>query len=358
MSLKQIDSFDGYQTAEIPTYWTDLANSGHASINTTVQRTGAGALSPAVGGVQDLNPQGNGYGNVIVGFGFYLAANPTNETAIYELTSSTTSLSTGTPAALFIGDDFLLYLKGTGGVTATNIAVSTQSALRLDQWYYLEWIGTLGSSKHHQLYVDGAPVFDGTVSTDPTNVQVTFLHQQIGRNGNLYDDFYFAVADSTGVTTALGDSSIFAQLPSGTGSFSQWTPVGSATNWENVAAIPFTSADYNITSTAGKIDTYTLQIISGSGSGVNNYTPSALANGDKILAADLVQRVSSATETTSINVEPFLDIAGSTFTDTADAWNPTGTLFTPQFTIYTTNPIAGAWTGTSINATQWGIEHV
>lgn len=351
MSLLYIDSFDGYPTAEVTKYWTSDAIVGSPTINTTSQRTGAGCMQPPAGGIQD---SGFEAGNTtwVIGCAFKAVGVPIGLQPLFEMIQQIAPLNTATRCGLYIGADLYLHITNQFGVT---IAVSTRSALSVNRWSYVEWFGSSALSGHHQIFIDGAIVFDGTLNTLGTGTINSVSNIQIGRGGGLFDDFYFATPDGHGVDAPIGDASIFARIPSGTGSFSQWTPNGSATNWQNVKNIPFTSADHNDANASNLVDSYKVAVISGSGSGVNGYTPSSEADNDVVSGVTLVQRVSQGTEV-AITVEPFLVVAGGTFTDTGNSWTPNS--FNPQITIYTTNPKNGAWTGTSVNATEWGIEHV
>lgn len=350
MSIMYIDSFDGYVGTEVTQYWTSQGIIGPPTVNTNSQRTGASCLQPSAGGVT-AGPWLSGGNSWYTGIGVFVQGLPVsaNSFPIYEFIFST-SIATDTPTGLYIGSDLNLYITNAFGQI---IASSTITPLRLEQWFFVEWVGAIGAVAHHQLFVDGGPVFDGTLNTISTQSPAigSYSTVQIGRGGGLFDDFYFG---QTGAN--LGDSSVFAQIPSGTGSFSQWTPHGAGTNWENVETIPLNTASWNEADSSGLKDAYTCAVIRGSGSGVNDYTPSALANSDLVPATQLVQRVSQGVES-GIKVEPFLVVAGATYTDGGDAWIPS--LFSPQETLYTTAPTTGdPWTGTSVNATQWGIEHV
>lgn len=59
--------------------------------------------------------------------------------------------------------------------------------------------------------------------------------------------------------TFLGDSRNYVLYPDGAGNYTNLTPTGSGTNWQNVDEVNIPSAtDYNGHATAGTIDTYTL----------------------------------------------------------------------------------------------------
>lgn len=356
-TILYIDSFDGYQGTEVWTngqYWVSNGIVSPPTVNTSSQRTGAGCLQPSAGGVIDNGWVGT-QSSWLIGCGVYMNQTPIGNFPVHQLIYINTLNQTATPTGLYIGPDYLLHLVDAAG----SSAVSTGSPLRTNQWFYIEWSGTMGLNQLNTITVDGAPVFSGNFSAQTvfgTQTLNSFTNLLLSAEAYLIDDFYFAIPTGTATIAGAGDASVFAQIPSGSGSFTQWTPTSpTGTNWENVETIPFSSSDYNQTDTSGKIDTYVCAVISGSGSGINDYTPSALASADIVDGVNLVQRVTLDTDT-GAQVEPFLDISGGTYTASLAKWTPQ--TYKPQFTIFTTNPNAGSWTGTSVNATQWGIEHV
>lgn len=346
MSLIYLDSFDGYTDAELSTYWV---NAGAHILSSGTQRTGTSCLGCVAGSVQGLNF--GTFTSFIVGGGFSIiqeeSAPPQfNQFLEFICTGTEVPFGTVTAARLACGVDYILHILDVNGNVVGNC---TNQPLREGQYHFIEWSGAIGASNHHLVYVDGQKVFDGTLNVINgfAGTQIpNWTIFQMGINGNvLVDDFYIAVNDGAGITAPVGDSSIFGMIPSGSGGTTSWTPHGSTSNWQNVATIPENGgSDYNESNTSGAQDLYVVEVIRGSGSGINNYTPSSLANSDTIQSIELIARASQGTET-GAQVELLVG------TSTLAAFIPT--TFTPVFNIISTLA-----TGTLVNATQWGIEHV
>ena len=345
MSLLYIDSFDGYTDAELSTYWI---NAGAHILSSGTQRTGTGCLGCVAGSVQGTFGT---FTSFVVGGGISIlqqedAPPQFNQFFEFICTGTEVPFGTVTAARLAWGVDSILYILDVSGVV---VGTCSNPPFRSQEYHFVEWQGTIGNAGHHLVYIDGQKVFDGTINVINgfSGTQIpNWTIFQLGINGNLLvDDFYIATADSVGISAPVGDSSIFGIIPSGSGGTTSWTPHGSTSNWQNVATIPENGgSDYNEADSSGLADLYTVAAIRGSGSGQNNYTPSALANSDNIESIELVIRASQGTES-GIQLEPLQSSnTGSPFVPNT---------FNPYFVLY-----SNLTTGTQVNSTQWGIKHV
>jgi hypothetical protein len=155
-----------------------------------------------------------------------------------------------------------------------------------------------------------------------------------------YDDFYICDATGTVNNGYLGDVRVDAIYPSGVGASAQFTPTGSATNWENVDdASPDDDTSYNASETAGHIDSFTFADLTALNASILGVQANILARkddaGTRLLRA--VARVGST------NYEG----ADLTLTDS----------YIDHRTIWNQNPAtASAWTESDINAAEFGYK--
>lgn len=153
---------------------------------------------------------------------------------------------------------FSLY-RGTSA--GTLLETSATGLISAGVWYYLEFHAIIDNSAgEYEVRVDGVNVMDGTgVDTynGGTNPEVTVVGcSRASSDRTFYDDLYIITGDGTGVSGFQSEITIEGIKPNGAGNYTQLTPTGSATNWQNVDDIPFSTADYNSSPTAGQKDTY------------------------------------------------------------------------------------------------------
>jgi hypothetical protein len=123
-----------------------------------------------------------------------------------------------------------------------------------------------GTSGSVLLYVNGSAVaaINSTglnTSSDGNNYanQVSIGTQASGFTAK-YDDFY--CFDSTGgfLNSLLGgDARILTKMPVSAGNYTNWTPNGLSSNFQNAAVLPPSVSDYNANNTSNTKDSYTMQ---------------------------------------------------------------------------------------------------
>lgn len=121
------------------------------------------------------------------------------------------------------------------GTTNTSLAIS-DLALNLNTWYYLEVkINIADSGGLFEARVNEQVWVTFTGDTKQTSVAGASRVILYGRAAdNAIDDLY--ICDGTGSSNNdyLGDCRVDTIYPNGTGVYSNFTPQGSGTNWENV----------------------------------------------------------------------------------------------------------------------------
>ena len=110
-----------------------------------------------------------------------------------------------------------------------------------------------------------------------TSINVTGINTQNGtrpycdttiwwnQNGSLSQIQHMLWWDTTGTynNTWMGDRRVIGELPNANGDTDQFTPIGLASNYLNVANIPPNGADYNVNGVVGDLDLYKISAPSG-----------------------------------------------------------------------------------------------
>jgi hypothetical protein len=216
-------------------------------------------------------------------------------------------------------------------------------------WYGMAMQVTFnGSSGSFVLYINGSATpalnLSGLNTAPSGNNYASQVHignkANAAYGGSRYDDFY--CLDTTGgfLNALVGtDSRIITKVPSGAGNYTNWSPVGMASNWQNVSQQPPNTSDYNANNVGGTKDSYALPSIS---LGTAPYA---------VIAQASLEKDDGATHVPSLLVR-----SGST--DGVGAALPaltSGYLF--YQTVFQNDPAtSAAWTGPGADAAQVGIE--
>jgi hypothetical protein len=338
MSIIFVDSFDGYTNNERTNYWAD--NGAAATIDTNTFRNGGQSMKPSAQGIKrSLNGQQSG---IVVGFAWRADEATTHLISFTLETTTGTQTITHTQCSLFNSPDGRMQIDGT----ASSVYSSATGAFFHDRWTYIEWAVVFNHSGTNQIYIDGQKQFDAVVDCqNGTAGNANFIYL-FGQANTHYDDFYIVSQDGLGWNTNTGDVAVVNKMPSGDGTFTEWTPIGvsTTTHFANVNEIPSDGdTGYNVTGTVSARDVYTISTV----------TPTDIVPGVQLVE---ITRDDGGTATQSVT--PLVVVSGTSFTNAADDYNPPAT-FTIKFKEYDTNPVAVAtWTGTTVNATQWGIKRV
>lgn len=202
---------------------------------------------------------------------------------------------------------------------------------------------TIGDTGSYELRVNGnsvgwippasgdtKPGADTTVNKFDVQAQTGSINS--GPNADAYfDDF---AVDSAGF---IGEGVITLLSPNGAGATTQLTPTGAPNNWQNVDEVPPSDADFNEATAANLKDTYTHAALPATAGSV----------GAALLAARVVKVGSS------INNAYLVVRSGATdYESPANLMSLSPSIITGM---WETDPAGGAWTPTSLNASQIGI---
>lgn len=155
---------------------------------------------------------------------------------------------------------FQITYDGTGKLSITRgtaLATTSTPVVSPGVWAYYEVSLLHAVAGFIEVRVNGVSVLSVTTDTSFC-LNDFYLATGGGNDGIDYDDIY--VCDGTGGVNDnfLGDITVRDQLPNGTGSSTQFVPVGSASNWANVNVYPLTETTFNRASVSGHRDTYAL----------------------------------------------------------------------------------------------------
>lgn len=171
--------------------------------------------------------------------------------------------STTTHLSLYAASDGSLSLyRGTSA--GTLLGTTATGLLALATWAYIELYCLIDNTTGaYELRVDGVNVLSASgVDTQnggtPTVTVIGMNRPSVSSVIHRLDDIYVVTGDGTGLSGFQGEISIEGIKPNAAGNYTQLTPVGSATNWQNVDDVPFSSVDYNGSTTVGNKDTYGL----------------------------------------------------------------------------------------------------
>jgi hypothetical protein len=336
LSVLQLDSFDGYVTSEVGSYWTDLAFFGAADIS-SLSRTGVGAMNPRPGGV--ARNIGTLLIDAIIGFAFM-----TNS-----VSSSMVLFSQGIngpgQCELVLLPDSTVGIQLPGGVTILASSSPTGPLITPGVYHYVEWLVGFTPTSLNQVWIDGQLVLSAILNTQAAPTSGASTVNLLGPGGgfqNYFDDYYLVDPDDgTNLTTAAGDSSVICSISSSNCLINQWEAFPSTNaNWVNVHEIP---ADDDVTYNfsppfSGQKETY--QVLPN------------LAITD-VIHAVLLTEITRATG--GETARPYLIVNGTEFNHSADNYTP-GSSYSPATRMYEREPTTtGLWSPNDYNSTCWGI---
>lgn len=233
----------------------------------------------------------------------------------------------------------------TGTVLQTSGSIMTPNA-----WVYLEIQATIadaGGICVVRLNGASTPIINftgdtkngGTATTTSMIALGSFRSQNNSAETAVYDDLY--ILDNTGTinNTFLGDVRIASLQPNGVGTDTQLTPTGSVTNWQNVDEIPYSTTDYNGSSTVGLRDTYTLTDLPGSVTTVHALQSNIIA---------------SKSDVTTASAKIPIRTGGNVY---YGATNSLSTTYLTYSDMHSINPnTTVAWTTGDVNGLEAGME--
>ncbi|QQR68377.1 MAG: hypothetical protein IPI58_05845 [Alphaproteobacteria bacterium] len=252
MALRFLDGFDHYAIpADIGKKWTAHNDIGSASgmTLTSGRRAGSNALwiryyTDYVSLTLDSQPIW------ILGFACQLSGNDTQD--VIRFYDGDGALQA---AADLNSSGMIRLYRGATPVAAAASPVPTGS------WNYLEFrLSVADAGGVFEARLNEQVIASFTGDTKQTGQAGVSRIQLQGRSGKIaFDDLY--ICDGTGAANNayLGDCRVDALLPTGPGTYAEWTPQGVAANWDNVNdAAPDSDATYNHAAAIGARDSYAL----------------------------------------------------------------------------------------------------
>jgi hypothetical protein len=340
MAFQFCTGYDFYTTAS--QIWDTVA--GTVTINSASARFGGthsqGASYPASASTQK-NLVGN-QPTVIVGWAIKTLANPGSTSPILYLLDNTTTVQV---SLAITAAGALQFYRGAPSGNPIGSAGSTNFAAGV--WHYLEVKATIDPSAGvAQCWLDGVQVINGSSLNTRNNANSYANQFRIGElaggitGGVTCDDVYCLDGTGGSLNAALGDRRIITIMPSGAGSFTQFTPVGAASNYQCVDEVPANdNTDYVSDGTVNHRDSYVYESVAISG------------NADFIVPWARISKDDASAHTVELSAT---DTANDAFSSAIAVPSSYGYVNGGAFA---TSPNgAAAWSQTVINRTEWGIK--
>lgn len=152
-----------------------------------------------------------------------------------------------------------------GTSAGTLLGSSAASVLNLATWAYVEMRALIDDTVGaYEIRVDGVNVLSGSGAdtrnggTSPNVTVIGGARTTDSAPNVLYDDIYCVTGDGTGSSGFQSEIVVEGIIPSGNGNYSQLVGQDgdSTNNYLNVDEVPFSSTDYNGSTTTGNKDTY------------------------------------------------------------------------------------------------------
>lgn len=266
--------------------------------------------------------------------------------------------SEATPIINIYGDGattthLTVYVTSTGALTVyrgtkagTLLGTSAAGVIAAATWGYIELHAIIDNAAgEFELRVDGVNVLSAAAIDTQNGGTATvtvfaFNRSNAASNFSFIDDVYCVTGDGSGASGFQSEITIEGIKPNGAGNYTQLTPTGSATNWQNVDELPFSSVDYNSSSTPGQKDTYTYgNLTATTGTIIGSVIHfAALKNAAGFIKGRRVIRISGT------------DYNG------ADTPSLSGTVRYFSEILATSPATAAAWTISEVNALEAGFE--
>ncbi len=339
MALRFIDGFDHYNTtAQFSLKYNEAVGSTGYPCVEPGRRAGSNSVR-LYAQSSYLNKTLDDQSTWIVGAAVKIGVMPSSNGAIFQFRDNTGN----NQACVCITPSGNVALV-RGSSSGTVLATST-NAILANSWNFIETKltiadsgGTFEARVNGDVWVTytGDTKYSSTLNT-ANSLRLSGLPSAVHA---WYDDLY--ICDGTGSTnnTFLGDARVDTILPNGVGASAQFSPTGSANNWENVDdPSPDDEATYNASNTAGNIDSFAFADISSLGATVFGIQENMLSRKDD--AGSRILR--GITRIGATNYEG-LDI---TLTDS----------YVYQRQIWEKNPATAAnWSEADINAAEFGYK--
>ncbi len=335
MALRFIDGFDQYTSSAIIRKYNEIGTSAYVTI-ADGRRTGSKALKlqSTSGSLTKTLDEQNTW---IAGFAIYIATMPSSRSSIIQFRDNTSSPQSS------------LSLSTTGNIvlcrgSASGTALATsERALSVGSWHYLETKLVISDTVgFFEAKVDGEIWATFTGDTKYSSSLSTANHYILfgfpSAASVYYDDFYICDGSGSVNNEYLGDCRIDTLFPTGAGTSAQFTPTGSAANWENLDEVPpDDDTSYNASGTVGALDSFPVTDLSALNADIFGIQMNLLAKKDDAGERSLVSLVRCGGT----------DMAG----------DPVflGNSYLNLTTVFEQNPATSAnWTEAEINVAEFG----
>lgn len=261
MALLYIDSFDHYQTDDIPRKWTTVAGGALPSISTNGGRCGTQALFMGAGFPQCYKGVTTADSTAIIGFAWKFADDALSGDVSFF------ALGTGTHTHLTltrVWNDGSILVTRTGSPDSVEIGSTAPDVIRIGNWYYVEVKVVLHSTAGSvEVRVNGTSVgsWSGIRTTGHGSAELPATWSWFGFTGtnvssHYIDDVYAADSTAGTVTDFLGDTTVEYLQPIADGATLDWAVTGNADRWSAIddGAHPDDDTDYIASATVNAVN--------------------------------------------------------------------------------------------------------
>ena len=341
MTLKFMDSFDHYATAQISQKWTAVTG---ATIGASAGRRSTGGAQFS-GAAQSMTKSIAATATFYIGFALYITSSSTGGYLIYLGDSGSDQ------CGLFLGSDGTLsFRRGTTNLTTSSNALSTGA------WNYIEFLVTINNTTGvYEVRVNGSATGwianttgANTRSTANNSANTILMNARPaapsgGFAGSIViDDFYYCDSAGSVNNSFLGDVRIDCYMPDGNGNSSQL--VGSDSNsTDNYLLVdesaPNGDTDYVQSSTVNNKDTYTFADMS--------HTPTSI----------FATQLNMSAKKDDSGTRSICAVCRSGGTDYDGDTQALGTSYVDYRQIREVDPAtSAAWTRTNLNSAEFGVK--
>jgi hypothetical protein len=219
---------------------------------------------------------------------------------------------------------------------------STAAVLSPNVWAYIEFECVISATVGvFNIYVNSVQVLAlsgvNTKGQTASSIDQLTLFPGANVNNQLADDFYM-----TSVASKLGECRVETVRPSADTAQKDWTPNSGATNFSRVNEAPIDGdTSFISSSTAGQIDLYDFTDLSSAPSTIHAVQTTVIARKDDATTRTLRSKVKSSSTTAN------------------GATTALSTSYAAIRDIFVNDPnTSSAWTGSTFNAAQMGVEEV
>ena len=351
MALLYIDGFEGYTnvtditrvgSGEPRFTYIHSGNSLSSTIYRTAQVTPANSRSLYADTSMPVDFKIPARTEFIMGLAVYIVSNNTSVLSVWNVGNTSLSSQGVCLAYRPSSNTFFIYTAGTNGAPGTLLGTAS-GTYGQNTWHYIELRLKLGTTTGEaELKINGIQVLNLTNINTATG-SITAYSAMGKASTNVveayYDDLYICDTSGSVNNTFLGPISVYTLMPTSNASSTQLTPVGAASNWQAVDEPTADTTTYVETSTTGHRDYYNFE---------------SLPAGVSSVFGVLTRAKSTTPDNGGRRVRLNFKNGANVLSSAARLLTLGNWLY--EYFIAETAPDGSAWSKTSVDSTEAGVE--